>query len=307
MRRPLEELPLHQFLIAVQDSKHSRNNKRPLSPGGTAILSPAKRRNLAGQDMFSPERTFQSPSSSMRTTALASRFSDVLFGPQSPARILNFGLPKHFPGDPEKRPVSEIPVNNDVDLTPTRRQPSSSRLAPSPELKPQSIRTRRTGADDVFSDDPFCRPNIPSRSSYTLIPRELPPRPDPHSVHFPGFVVHQDLHIFSYNSLPFDDDCEVVEDDEESWKENSRVVATKNLATPRDSSFSKAFLDGDKSTLSPKFKPGSSTRPPCTNVASLTPAALSKKKLGKSLEAKKNPRRILLDELDFEEGGITEE
>jgi len=306
MRRPLEELPLYQFLPAVQDSKHSRNNKRPLSPGGAALLSPAKRRNLAGQDMFSPERTFQSPPSSMRSTALASRFSDVLFGPQSPARVLNFGLPKHFPGDPEKRPVSEIPVN-DVDLTPARRQPSSSRLAPSPELKPHGIRTRRTDADDVFSDAPLCRPNIPSRSSYTLIPRELPPRPEPHSVHFPGFVVHQDPHIFAYNSLPFDDDREVVEDDEESWKENSRVAVTKNLATPRNSSFSKAFLDGDKSVLSPKFKPTSSLRTPCTDVAGSTSATLSKKKLDNSLEAKKNSRRILLDELDFEEDGVIDE
>jgi hypothetical protein len=160
MRHPLQELPLHQFLPAMQDSKHLRNNKRPLSPGGTAIISPAKRRNLAGQDMFSPERTFKSPPSSLRNTASASRFTDVLVGPQSPARILDFGLPKHLPGDPEKRPFSEFPVDDDVDLTPTRRQPSSSRLAPSPELKPHGIRTRRTEPDDVFNDAPLCRPNM---------------------------------------------------------------------------------------------------------------------------------------------------
>ena len=53
MRRPLQDLPLLQFLPAMQDGILARNNKRPLSPGGAVIITPAKRRNLAGQDMLS--------------------------------------------------------------------------------------------------------------------------------------------------------------------------------------------------------------------------------------------------------------
>ena len=304
MRRPLQELPLYQFLPAVQDDMHGRNNKRPLSPGGTAIISPVKRRNLAGQDMFSPERTLKSPRpSSLKSIASGSKFSDLLTGPHSPARILDFGLPKHLAGDPEKRPVS---VDDDVDLTPTRRHPSSSRLAPSPELKPRDTRTRGTETNDVFSNPPVCRLGASSRCSYTLIPRELPPAPDSHSVHYPGFVVHQDSHIFAFESSTSEDERE-VEDDEESWKENSPVYVSNNLPTPRSSSFSKAFLDGDKNLPSPKFRPGGSVRTPRTDVAGPSSVAFFRKNMEKSLETKKNSRRIMLDELDSEEDCVTEE
>ena len=145
----------------------------------------------------------------------------------------------------------------DVDLTPTQRLPSSSRLAPSPDLKPQGSRTRRTEVDDVFIDPTPCRPSPSTRCSYTLIPRELPPRSDPRSAHYPGFVVHQDPHVAAYKPILEDD---VEDEDEESWKENSRVAVAKNIATPRSSNFPKGFLDGDKTLSSPKFKPVSSDR-----------------------------------------------
>ena len=297
MRRPpLQELPLHQFLPVAQDNKQHqvRMNKRPLSPGATPVISPAKRRNLAAQDVFPPEATFRNSFTS------PARFRQVLAGPASPAKVLDFGLPKHLVGDPEKRLLAEH-------VTPTRPQPSSSRLAPSPELKPQVVRpTRHDAVADVFFDSPIARPqsssSTSSDTSYILIPREMPPRLDPHSIHYPGFAVYQDPHFVALKSAPEEVSRDL--EDDESCKENVYIPpVAKGMATPRGSNLYKAAPETDRMSTPGRFKPVLSGRTPRPIPPSSSLGTPYKSDATASLDRKKNFRRRLQDELDFEEDG----
>lgn len=297
MRRlPLQELPLHQYLPAVPDNKQIRTNKRPLSPGGTAFISPAKRRNLTAQDIFSSERTFESTSTSLRKSVTSpTRFSNILLGSGSPARILDFGLPTHLAGDPEKCSLADT---RPADATP-RQKSSTSQLAPSPELKC----TRDD--DEVFPRTMF--PVTPASSSstsdnsYTLVPRELPARTDPHSVHYPGFVVYQDSHIVAFDSRPHQG-CEIEDDD--GPKENVRIAfpIVENVSTLPHSNPHKATFDDDRNLARSKFKPPSIARKIRGDIAkSLSLTTLSRKLDIASFEGKKISRRMLQTELDLEE------
>ncbi|KAF9534750.1 hypothetical protein CPB83DRAFT_888721 [Crepidotus variabilis] len=295
-RKPLQELPLDKFLLAVHDSsgtKQSRTNKRPLSPGDISVVSPAKRRNLAAQGVFPSEIPFKSPPSSLRKSfASPARFTDVLAGPESPARVLNFGTPKHLTGDPQKRLATQLHEQ----ATPTQQQPSSSRLAASPELKPRLARSTRQdyhipSPDDVFSDSISPSTQLDAHPSCLFIPRPLPPRPDPHSIHYPGFEVYQDPHIVTFSSSSTGD---VSMDDDDNYKENKKVVRVKSSKPPSSSSLYKAALKTDL-VKSPKFKPMAVSPAPLTvrqyaTRSSITPVA-----------AKKGGRRMLEDELDAEE------
>lgn len=188
---PLQELPLEHFLPPnpnLPNSSKSRPNKRPLSPGGPSLFSPAKRRILNDEGVFFPERTPKSPLG----RGTPARFAQVLSGPGSPARKLDFGAPKHVAKcstAPHAAPLVR-------DATPTRELPSSSRLAPSPEFKHASLSQQD---QDQEMDDYFGLPSLSSNMQLSTIPsvitRDMPPPSDPQSIHYPGFRVHYDIHI----------------------------------------------------------------------------------------------------------------
>lgn len=88
---PLRDLPLERFVDVPFTSVPTtprRTNKRPLSPGTPSLFSPTKRRILAQEGVFSPEKTIKS------VIAPSDRASVIhgILG-QSPARKLDFGQP----------------------------------------------------------------------------------------------------------------------------------------------------------------------------------------------------------------------
>jgi len=309
-RNALQELPIEQFLIVNPDftpkptTKPIKTNKRPLSPGEPVLFSPAKRRILASEGIFSPEKTLKSPLSSLRGSyALPTRFSNVLTGPESPARVLNFGVPKSLAGDPQKRAAS-YPIPEEQ--APTKHQSSSKRLAPSPELKQRTIRSTQTSdsmdtlPDGIMDDTKFftAADSTSQSDSFYLIPRVLPPRPDPHSVHYPGFVVFQDPHIAGLPPSGTGDSLSKLETTDEDSKENS-------WNPPRETK--KLAASGVKCPLSStKVKP-CSVAPKRSNffpAESLSPQTkLSGKIHGMSIMArgKRERRQMLMDELDQDE------
>jgi hypothetical protein len=259
---PLQELPLDQFLSPNPNlpfASKLRPNKRPLSPGGPNLYSPAKRRILNEEGIFSPEKTTKSPISSRGTPA---HFTDVLSGPSSPARKLDFGVPKHS--------IKGVGASSTaaLDKTPARPASLSNRLAPSPELKPK---TRSSCPGDYEMDDYFSMPNCSSSSHSSAIhipvPHEMPPPPDPQSVHYPGFRVHSDTH----NLTPVDDDLESL-----SLFDNNK--------------------DGQKENLPPRRKPRKVATAPNTDLKSqlFSPDAKKREveKLGRAKSTPVTPKRL---------------
>ncbi|KAJ3518054.1 hypothetical protein NLJ89_g81 [Agrocybe chaxingu] len=234
-RNPLQELPLEQFLPSYLSAKPIRGSKRPHSPGDLNLFSPAKRRIFESEGLLSPSKsrttTLFSPSAKLLSP---SRFSDVLTGPASPARVLDFGLPKNARGDPVKPSATN---RLGLDATPPRRS-SIKPLAPSPELKPRNGRiTQNHDAFDTLYDDhelsePASPPSSYSKSNFIFVPRTLPPRPDPTSIHYPGFVVFQDPHLVV--SPPSSDHDEVSSDidmENDKPKENMAPRKAKKVTT----------------------------------------------------------------------------
>ncbi|KDR83916.1 hypothetical protein GALMADRAFT_236412 [Galerina marginata CBS 339.88] len=206
---PLRELPLENYLPPPgtdmsTSTKPIKCNKRPLSPGGPSLFSPAKRRILNDEGVYVPEKMFKSALPSLATTLTSpARFNHVLASPASPARVLDFGLPKNFEGDPQKFSSSSTYL---IDVYPSQTPSSSSELAPSPELKPRTVPPTRASSthhmfhndDDNFLNlsDTYLSPTLPN---VTFTPRELPSQTaDPNSRHFPGFLVFQDPHMVVY-------------------------------------------------------------------------------------------------------------
>lgn len=143
MRRPgpLQDLPLEHFLppnpnLPKSPFKLARGSKRPLSPGAPSTFSPAKRRILVVEGIYSPESLKSPLSSSIQSPA---RFADLVKGPDSPARRLDFGLPKnHSQSSAESSTAVNTPASSLFEAslgltTPTRKSTANS-LAPSPEL-----------------------------------------------------------------------------------------------------------------------------------------------------------------------------
>jgi hypothetical protein len=172
----------------------SRPGKRPLSPGVQKLLSPAKRRIVNEQGLLIPEKAESSlPRTSKQSSP--SRFADVLNGPESPAKVLDFGMPR-------SRSTHQETIMN-MEMTPRRPMTRSmSRLASNPELNPRQSSSRHieeiTMNDDTFDAHPFITRNI---RSPVFIPRDLPPLPDPHSTHYPGFEVYQDPYTIMFPPL----------------------------------------------------------------------------------------------------------
>ncbi|KIM91146.1 hypothetical protein PILCRDRAFT_811644 [Piloderma croceum F 1598] len=256
MRRPgpLQELPLEHFLppnpnLPKSPSKLARGSKRPISPGAPSTFSPAKRRILNEEGIF---WTRKSPvSASARSPA---RFGDVVQGPDSPARKLDFGLPKNHS---QSTAGSSTLVNSaassqceDVvlDTTPKRNPVSTKRLAPSPELLPKSVSAPIASSssysfDSTLELDDYFSPHLP-----TMIPRELPALPDRQSVHYPGFDVCSDTHIPLLRarsaSVSSVEPLAELKRDKEACKENlaPRRKAKKAATAPDSSELTKAGL-----------------------------------------------------------------
>lgn len=314
MRRPgpLQELPLDLFLPPNPNlPTKSRPNKRPLSPGGPNLFSPAKRRILNDEGIFSPEKTFKSPISGRYAPA---RFAEVLGGPASPARKLDFGVAKHRVESPVPSRISA----NIATTTPTRAIPSSSRLAPSPELRPP----RRQDDDEM--EDYFSSAGHSSSSQLAFVAREIPPPPDPQSNHYPGFHVHYDTHI-PLTSVDVDMD-DVAPVDKDGQKENvaPRRKPRKAVTAPNTDLKSQLFSpEGKKRELERVGKAKSTPATPKKDLSgdrqdsggSPTPrrpiVGLAKAATGATPRLtgkdKEEMRRILQDEADQEGNGEDDE
>jgi hypothetical protein len=101
-RQPLTDLPLDRFLPSKPNSTISPlkpSSKRTLSPTTPSLYSPTKRRILTQEGVFSPEKSLKAPiATRARASISTSRMGDVLRGPSSPARKLDFGTPKECTG-----------------------------------------------------------------------------------------------------------------------------------------------------------------------------------------------------------------
>ncbi|KAF7432923.1 hypothetical protein PC9H_004867 [Pleurotus ostreatus] len=214
MRRsgPLQELPLEQFLPT---SSKVRPNKRPLSPGAPNLFSPTKRRLLEEEGIFTPEKTTKSPFFASRG-ATPSYFSAVLCGPESPARKLDFS--------PSKRTNQEGSSKVTKEEAPSYTSPSVATTSTiiAAEASSDSNHLSATPfeefSDDESSDFEFDSSAVLGQSrAPNMIPREMPPPPDPQSQHYPGFSIYQDTHILipraSENKTP-------PSQEDESTKEN---------------------------------------------------------------------------------------
>ncbi|PPR04056.1 hypothetical protein CVT24_010632 [Panaeolus cyanescens] len=230
-REPLAELPLDQFLTSESSLfRSSRNKKRPLSPGTPTLFSPTKRRILNEEGVFSPEKTIKAPLfASSHALASPARFSEVLVGPSSPARVLDFGK--------RKSQQSQVHASVSTQSTPKTSSSGSRPLAPSPEFEAP----RSRGAIELPVSDKgerfVSKLQRPQKMVYVMVPRELPPPLDPSSIHYPGFTVYQDPFIAQYSPANDGDDSDVImdeEDDLEVDKENMRPLrpTRKAASTP---------------------------------------------------------------------------
>ena len=282
---PLMPLPLDQFLLPARPSK------RPHSPGGPTPFSPAKRRILNDEGLFAPTKT---PLPRNAAFATASRFSHVLAGPASPARVLDFGLPRNYGGDPEKRPAAAAGPQPGGTSTGHRSTSSRSGLAPSPEIKPRDVPRSASAPRDVdpFDFDALPSPsNSPTSSNFTLVPRELPAQTDPTSIHYPGFVVYQDPHIVVYPPAANEPSPDDMEMDAEVTKEN---IAPRRKVRK---AVTEAVVKGD--TSSPKGTPVKKSY-----TVHDTPRAMSDKRSPMWTPQNtihKGMRQLMKDELDIGE------
>ena len=277
-RGPLRDLPLELFTDVPSTSIPTtppRIHKRPLSPGTPNLFSPTKRRILAQEGVFSPEKTVKS---SIFLSDRASVIYDVLT--ESPARKLDFGRSPR----------------NDSKVASTSRLFEDCFTEPTPRQSRSSCRHDRD-----HSSLPI--PNA-SPSQLTSIP---PSSPNPQTdIHYPGFDVWVDRDLSpsslsNYSSLEdshaFDDDKENSHDD----KENAHPKAKWRTGLPkrlkRDSFAPPEKLRGPN-TLKIPFTPLNArsplkARPP----RELTPG----KTLKVSNDEMKRRRELLALELDGDE------
>lgn len=217
---PLQELPLALFRDESTSAQSPRPNKRPLSP---SCHSPhdAKR------------RTLRHPSGSARSTdpklVDQTNFATVLRGPDSPARVLDFGANKD--PDAERTPRSKGLQN--IQLSPSPKLQGTARIASKP-----SSGSASKGPFDFSAPSPAPVRHLPKHPLvFERVPRELPPLVDPKSLHYPGFDVHRDPYIVEAR-LDTSRTLDISMEDEEE-KENDREIRP----------FS--------STLAPEIKPDS--------------------------------------------------
>jgi len=159
----------------------------------------------------------KSPLSASRGRATPAKFADALRGPNSPAKKLDFGVPKNRA---ESSRSSASSSSRDV-TTPDQQSTSSTTLVSSPESKFKSSAFRLDADETQEMDDYFSSPR-----RLTTIPLETPPL-DPQSAHFPGFMIHYDTHAIlecarsaSVEPAPMNDSCSDTDTDKDGQKEN---------------------------------------------------------------------------------------
>ncbi|KAF8812282.1 hypothetical protein BYT27DRAFT_7251840 [Phlegmacium glaucopus] len=288
---PLQELPLERFLSAHPNllSKSVRSHKRQLSPGSPNPYSPTKRRILNSEGVFAPEKTCKTPMSLGK--ASPTRFGDVLASSASPARILNFGLPKNRRGEPTKRSFMPIPTQTQIPSLSPRKTLTTSRPVSSSAYHSSSELPAGTEESSTSST----RPAVPID-----IPRNLPPLPDPQSIHYPGFVVFQDTHITIYPAGS-DFNPETLSDIE------TNADSSKENLPPRRKTLCKTTLKTPKVEATPMGKSKSFTETPTRGIGNLGPSSthvgpdLSSSCSPMKVDARKRLRRMM-EEDDIEEG-----
>lgn len=107
---PLKDLPLDQFLPV----NPNLSRKRPLSPA-PVLSSPAKRRILSEEGIYSPR-------------GRRNAFSDVLAGPSSPAKRLDFGSPKQTPSSSRLKNLYDCFTQPSSSFVPSQETPPKTNL-----------------------------------------------------------------------------------------------------------------------------------------------------------------------------------
>ncbi|KAI0065919.1 hypothetical protein BV25DRAFT_1913343 [Artomyces pyxidatus] len=221
LRQPLQDLPLEPFLAPANISnpniprpaspfKHPGSAyKRPLSPSfSSTLFSPAKRRILAQEGLISPPPA-KSPLAASESGLTTPRFAPAYFheliqGPDSPKRRLDFGskLGESSSSEsagpatpPPAQPSSSRRMTRSTTSPPPKRVRASPRLASSPSDKASPSPSSRSPTTPRRLISPSATKIRTTSPPPMLVPREMPPPPDPASIHYPGFDVHQDTHI----------------------------------------------------------------------------------------------------------------
>ncbi|KAF8528792.1 hypothetical protein BU17DRAFT_79946 [Hysterangium stoloniferum] len=179
-RHPLKDLPLDYFVSADRGV----SLKRPLSPSAV-LLSPSKRRVLSAEGLYSPEKKRKQT--------------------QIPSHQLFTELGSPHQLTPKK--LDFAPVSQSV-LQPTaERRPSEASsppgtpvaqiglpiLAPSPKITSASGSSASSHSNHESAAD---IPRVTHCPPPMLIPREMPVFSDKQTVHWPGFDVYADTHIY---------------------------------------------------------------------------------------------------------------
>ncbi|KAJ7490361.1 hypothetical protein B0H11DRAFT_2278091 [Mycena galericulata] len=239
---PLKDLPLDLFL-PPHPNLPQRPNKRVHSPGGPTLFSPTKRRILAEEGIFSGG-SLKSP---VRVSALP------VTRDGSPAKKLDFGLPKNSPASVRAPPSAPPSASEPLTTRVTRsRTNSDAFLASSSPHRDDAQETT-----DYFSSRPdtLTFRLAPVATSQTL--REIPPPVDPQSIHYPGFHVFQDAYIDTAPAMDLDVDP-VLSPQKDTHKENvpPRRKPRKSVTAP--TSDIKARL------VSPDSRLAKANSTPCT-------------------------------------------
>jgi hypothetical protein len=218
MPRPvLVDLPSECFLQpVVSDDVNLPNprtgSKRSRSPSlARSIFSPAKRRILEQEGLFPPAQSH--PSSSTIPHSIRSphgAFSHAFDHPKRPMGTSPAGpgdiLPSP-PGDPDALVLPPARVSRRVSPRLSSTPQSKSLPAPTTPTRTSPRKTRSQTSPTSTSTTPKApsqraghtsTPSSPMSATATklmMVPREMPPRPDRRSVHYPGFDVHQDTHV----------------------------------------------------------------------------------------------------------------
>jgi hypothetical protein len=213
---PLRDLPLERFVdvpFTPVPTTPRRTHKRPLSPGTPSLFSPTKRRILAQEGVFSPEKTIKSSITAYDRPLV---IHDVL--KQSPARKLDFGQPLR--GDRKIASTSRLLQGCFQEISrPPRRHDRNHSSLPTPNASSSQL------------------PSIPSLLSNPLT-----------NVHYPGFDVWVDRdpnpsslssHSSSNDFRDSDEDKENSHEDKENahprtkWRTGlSKRLQTFSFASP---------------------------------------------------------------------------
>ena len=209
MPRPvLVDIPLERLQQPVFDDPNlpdlRTGSKRSRSPSlARSIFSPAKRRILEQEGLFSPSQSLPYPSTNPHSLrSLHGSFLHAFDNSKHPSPAgLGDVLPSP-PGDPRVPVLPPSRVSRRV--SPRLSTTPQSRSLPTPttptRTSPRKTRSQTTPTSSTTPVSPSQRARhtstTPSSSpKMTMVPREMPPPADRRSVHYPGFDVHQDTHV----------------------------------------------------------------------------------------------------------------